>query len=68
MKKRLENKLMDYKEYFENQPFMYTEQEDVDFIDEVHRTILKLESKVDNLLLIIALLILFFTVYICCFK
>lgn len=68
MKKRLEDKLMNYKEYFESQPFMYTEQEDVDFINEVHRTILRLEAKVDNLLLVIALLILVFTIYICYFK
>ena len=61
MNKELEKKIIDNKERFAQEPFIYTEQEDVDFMEEVHYTILRLESKVDNLMVVIALLVLVLT-------
>ena len=61
MNKELEKKIIDNKERFAQEPFIYTEQSDVDFMEEVHYTILRLESKVDNLMVVIALLVLVLT-------
>ena len=61
MNKELEKMIEDNKERFAQEPFIYTEQSDVDFMQEVEDTILKLESKVDNLMLVIALLVLVLT-------
>ena len=61
MNKKLEKKIEENKERFATKPFIYTEQSDVDFIEEIHYTILKLESRADNLMVIIALLALVLT-------
>ena len=61
MNKKLEKKIEENKERFATEPFIYTEQSDVDFMEEIHYTILKLESRADNLMVIIALLALVLT-------
>ena len=61
MNKELEKKIEENKERFATEPFIYTEQEDVDFMEEIHYTILKLESRTDNLMVVIALLALVLT-------
>ena len=65
MNKELEKKIEENKERFATKPFIYTEQSDVDFIEEIHYTILKLESRADNLMVIIALLALVLTIVLC---
>lgn len=65
MNKELEKKIEENKERFATKPFIYTEQEDVDFMEEIHYTILKLESRADNLMVIIALLALVLTIVLC---
>lgn len=61
MNKELEKKIEENKERFATKPFIYTEQSDVDFMEEIHYTILKLENKIDNLMIVIALLVLVLT-------
>lgn len=65
MNKELEKKIEENKERFATKPFIYTEQSDVDFMEEIHYTILKLESRADNLMVIIALLALVLTIVLC---
>lgn len=65
MNKELEKKIEENKERFATEPFIYTEQSDVDFMQEVEDTILKLESRADNLMVIIALLALVLTIVLC---
>lgn len=65
MNKELEKKIEENKERFATKPFIYTEQEDVDFMEEIHYTILKLESRADNLMVVIALLALVLTIVLC---
>lgn len=65
MNKELEKKIEENKERFATKPFIYTEQSDVDFMEEIHYTILKLESRADNLMVIIALLALALTIVLC---
>lgn len=65
MNKELEKKIEENKERFATEPFIYTEQSDVDFMQEIHYTILKLESRADNLMVVIALLALVLTIVLC---
>lgn len=65
MNKELEKKIEENKERFATKPFIYTEQSDVDFMEEIHYTILKLESRADNLMVVIALLALVLTIVLC---
>ena len=58
MNKELEKKIEENKERFATEPFIYTEQEDVDFMEEIHYTILKLESRADNLVIALLALVL----------
>ena len=62
--KDIKEKLVEYQEFFKNNVFMYPEDEDAQFMEDVLNFIIKLENKIDNLLIIIALLIFVIAIYI----
>lgn len=62
--KDIKEKLVEYQEFFKNNCFMYPEDEDAQFMEDVLNFIIKLENKIDNLLIIIALLIFISVIYI----
>ena len=63
--RQLKETILAYKKDFEELDSFYTKKEDAEFMDELLKTITKLEAKVDNLWLVISLITLVITIYFC---
>ena len=63
--RQLKKTILAYKKDFEELDSFYTTKEDAEFMDELLKTITKLEAKVDNLWLVISLITLAITIYFC---